>query len=162
MTLEDKILAEEVIDFFKKSDKATLSPGRDIMHLLKDSNTAKRIILPLEKDYGLIERAGKGSFRLTNLGWKFTTFENYEKDSKKTPLNKYQKIYLTFFILFGIFGIYKVFQPSVPISDYQQLKTDFRTLNSKMDSILNSTSNLNTEKSLDSLDSQYLNSYKEE
>lgn len=152
MTPENKILAEKVIEFFKKSDKAILSPGRDIQHLLKDANTAKKIITPLEKDYGLIERSGKESLRLTDKGWKFTTFDKLEKDSKKTPLSTYQKIYLSFFILFGLFGIFKVFQPSVPISDFKQLQNEFQTLNSKFESLEKSKSNKTLKQLKDTLE----------
>ena len=45
----------------------------------------------------------------------------YQKSTKKTPLNLYQKIQLPFFILFGLFGMYKVFQPSVSVSDFDKL-----------------------------------------
>lgn len=136
MNLEHKKLAEKVIDFFKKSNKSKLSPGRDLLHLLSDNNTAEIVIYSLEKDFGLIERSGKESFRLTDKGWGFTTFKKLEKDSKKTPLNTYQKIYLSFFILFGAFGIYKVFQPTVSVSDFHKLNTDFNSLSSRFDSII--------------------------
>lgn len=97
-----KELAEKVIDCFKKSTKANLIPANDLKHLLPDSSTADKVIDPLEKDFGLIERSGKYSFRLTERGWKFTTFSKLEKDSKKTPLNRYQIISTSLSIFFGL------------------------------------------------------------
>ncbi len=135
MKAEHKELAEKVIDFFKKSEKSTLSVRMDLLHILPDSNIGNRIIYSLKNDFGLIERMENGSFRLNDKGWKFTTFDKLEEDSKKTPLNLYQKIYLPFFIIFGLLGIYKVFQPTVPVSDFQELSRDFDFLNVELDSV---------------------------
>ncbi len=104
MKPEDKELAEQVIVFFKESDNVMLSPSNHLPHLLPNNNKSKRVIDSLEKNFGLIEKCGEKnkSFRLTSKGWKFTTFEKLEKDSKKTPLNTYQKIYIALFIIFGL------------------------------------------------------------
>ncbi|OBX17892.1 MULTISPECIES: hypothetical protein [Bizionia] len=81
MNPEDKELAEKVIDFFKKSKKSKLIPATDLKHLLPDNNIAEKVIYPLEKDFGLIERCGKSAFRLTNKGWDFTSFSNFKQSS---------------------------------------------------------------------------------
>jgi len=140
-----KDLAEKVIEFFKNSEKSKLIPGINLMHLLPDNNLAEKVIYSLEKDFGLIERCGRLAFRLTDKGWKFTTFDKYDKEIKKTPLNSYQKIYLPFFILFGLFGIYKIIQPTVPINDFEKLENNFNSLNSKFDSILKHTEKVKME-----------------
>src|SRR5690554_6853498 len=102
MNPEHKELAEKVIDFFKKSDKTILIPYNDLSFLIKEQEKMKSIIYSLENDFGLIARKGKEGIRLTDKGWRFTTFKKLEKDSKKTPLNTYQKIYLPLFIVFGV------------------------------------------------------------
>ncbi|MBU2914999.1 hypothetical protein [Reichenbachiella agariperforans] len=135
MSPENKKLAEEVIDFFKKSEKSKLIIATDLKHLLPDDNIAVKVIYSLEKDFGLIERCGKSAFRLNNKGWKFTTFEQLEKESKKTPLTLYQKIYLPIFILFGLLSVYNRFFPSVSKSDFQELSRDFDSLNVHFDSV---------------------------
>lgn len=129
MNPEHKKLAEQVIDFFKKSEKSKLIPAKDISHLLQDRNISEKIIYSLEKDFGLIERCGKCAFRLNDKGWRFTTFDQLEKDSKKTPLTLYQKIYLPIFILFGLLSVYNRFFPSVSEYDFQELSRDFDSLN---------------------------------
>lgn len=93
--------------------------------------------------YGYFIKMSHAEFRLTDKGIKAKELGGhlkYQKFAKKTPLNTYQKIYLIFFILFGLFGIYKVFEPSVSVSDFQKLKNDFDSLNSRFDSIVKSTS----------------------
>jgi cell division protein FtsB len=95
MNPEHKELAEKVIDFFKKSEKVKLSPAFDLPHLLPNNNVSNKVIDSLEKNFGLIEKCGKYGFRLTEKGWKFTTFEKLEKDSKKTPLTLFQKLQIT-------------------------------------------------------------------
>ena len=129
MKPEHKELAEKVIDLFKNSEKSKLIPATDLKTLLPDSNIAEKVIYSLEKDFGLIERCGKYAFRLTDKGWKFTTFKNFDKESKKTPLTLYQKIYLPIFILFGLLSVYNRFFPSVSKSDFQELNRDFDSLN---------------------------------
>jgi len=81
-------LAEEVIDFFKKSEKAKLIPGRDLLHLLNENNIAEKVIIPLEKDFKLIESSGKNAFRLTDKGWKFTTFTDLMKELEEEKKQK--------------------------------------------------------------------------
>ncbi|WP_310991609.1 hypothetical protein [Aequorivita marina] len=83
-----KDLAEKVIEFFKNSDKYKLVPARDLLHILKDRETAEKVIHPLEKDYGLLERSGKYSLRLTKKGWEFTTFANLEQQRKPNILSE--------------------------------------------------------------------------
>lgn len=80
MNPEHKELAEKVIDFFKKSDKSKLIPATDIGHLLPDNTISEKVIYPLQKDFGLIERCGKYSFRLTDKGWDFTSFADFDKN----------------------------------------------------------------------------------
>ena len=82
MKPEDKELAEKVIKFFKDSDKSKLISATDLKHLLPDNNIAEKIIYPLEKDFGLIERFGKHSFRLTNKGSDFTSFSNLKQNTE--------------------------------------------------------------------------------
>mgnify|MGYP005862073357 CR=1 FL=1 len=79
-----------------------------------------------------------GKVLLTEIGKdiiKKDGWDNYQNDLKKHKLTKYQLIYLSFFILFGLFGVYKVFQPSVSVSDFENLKSDFDSLNSRLYSI---------------------------
>ena len=87
MNPEHKELAEKVIDFFKKSDKSKLIPARDLLHLLPDNNIAEKVIIPLEKDFGLIERLGEESFRLTKNGWDFSSFSNLKQEKKSEFIN---------------------------------------------------------------------------
>ncbi|MCB4809634.1 hypothetical protein LG651_15365 [Tamlana sp. 62-3] len=135
MNPKNKELAEKVIDLFKKSDKSKLIPHKDLLHILPDNNIAEKVIYSLEKDYGLIERCGKEAFRLNDKGWKFTTFDQLEKDSRKTPLTLYQKIYLFFFIPVSILALSNRFFPSVPKSDFQELSRGFDSLNIEFDSV---------------------------
>ena len=82
-------------------------------------------------------------YRLTEKGIKARELGGhfqYEKHLKKSPLTTYQKIYLSFFIVFGLLGVYKVFQPTVPLSDFEKLRTDFNSLNEKFQSIEKITS----------------------
>jgi hypothetical protein len=79
MKPEDKELAEQVIEFFKKSEKSKLSPFRDLAHIITDRNKAEKLLYPLELDFGLLERSGSSSFRLTQKGWDFTGFADLEK-----------------------------------------------------------------------------------
>ncbi len=107
--------------------------------------------------YGYFEtfnNSNPTALRLTDKGIKAKEVGGhfkYEKHLKKSPLNTYQKIYLSFFVIFGLFGIYKVFQPTVDISDFQKLKTDFEALNSRFDSIVKLTSKSIMQKSNDTL-----------
>ena len=139
MNPEHKKLAEKVIDFFKKSEKVKLSPAFDLPHLLPNNNASSKIIDSLEKNFGLIEKCGQHSFRLTEKGWKFTTFDQLEKDSKKTPLTLYQKIHigltiisLVFIFIFGYLNYYLnqdksalTNQNNLLNKENNQLKTDF-------------------------------------
>ena len=63
-------------------------------------------------------------------------FTKLEKDSKKEPIPRYQKIYLTFFIFFGILGLYQTFFPSVSKSDFQTLENDFHKTKNRLDSLI--------------------------
>ena len=103
MKPEDKELAEKVIKFFKDSDRLTLIPERDFPHLIKSDDISKKVMNSLVNHYNLLKIEGTKNkyFSLTKKGYEFTTFENLEKDSKKTPLTLYQKIYIPLFILFG-------------------------------------------------------------
>ncbi|WP_323028569.1 hypothetical protein [Gelidibacter japonicus] len=128
------ILKTESTDF--DFDNAT----EDDKHLMLDES---RKVADLGITYGYFIKISHAEFRLTDKGIKAKELGGhlkYQKSAKKTPLNTYQKIYLPFFILFGLLGIYKVFQPTVPVSDFHKLKTDFDTLNSRFDSIVKSTS----------------------
>jgi len=79
-----------------------------------------------------------GQVLLTEIGKdiiKKGGWDKYQNDLKTNKLTRYQLIYLSFFILFGLFGVYKVFQPSVSVSDFENLKSDFDSLNSRLYSI---------------------------
>jgi hypothetical protein len=95
----------------------------------------------LGKSYNLFEfiENSRDLYKLTPKGIDLKEFGKgfnaFEKKLKSKPLDLYQKIYLPFFILFGLFGIYKVFQPSVSVSDFQKLNTDFGILKSDFDSL---------------------------
>ncbi len=154
MNPENKELAEKVINFFKKSEKSKLIPATDLKNLLPENNIAEKIIYPLEKDFGLIEKCGKYSYRLTDKGWKFTTFEQLEKDSKKTPLTLYQKIYLLFFIPVSILAVSNRFFPPVSKSDFQELNRGFDSLTVEFDSVKKKIKLLEKENLNDSLQSK--------
>ncbi|MFA9194179.1 hypothetical protein AAGV33_07150 [Flavobacterium sp. FBOR7N2.3] len=111
MNPEQKELAEKVIDFFKKSDKTKIVPGMDLLHLLPDNNSAEKVIYSLEKDFLLLERTSKESFRLTEKGWRFTTFAKLEKESKKLSLFQIMQLSITALsvitaIIFGLLNYF--------------------------------------------------------
>ena len=93
----------------------------DDKHLMLDES---RKVADLGITYGYFIKISHVEFRLTDKGIKAKELGGhlkYQKSTKKTPLNLYQKIQLPFFILFGLFGMYKVFQPSVSVSDFDKL-----------------------------------------
>lgn len=115
-------------------------------HLMLDES---RKVVDLGITYGYFIKISSAEFRLKDKGIKAKELgghSKYKRFSKKTPLNTYQKIYLPFFILFGLLGIYKVFQPTVPVSNFEKLKSDFDIINSRFDSIVKSTSKSTLEK----------------
>ena len=117
----------------------------DNKHLKFDSSEQQdlffKIVESIEKfglTYRFFKKIGEnGWYELTDKGIELRDFkqgyEKFIKKSKSQPLTRYQIIYLTFFICFGLFGVYKVFQPTVSVSEFNKLKTDFDTLKIKFD-----------------------------
>tara|TARA_R110002049_G_scaffold305345_1_gene501863 strand:- start:1105 stop:1557 length:453 start_codon:yes stop_codon:yes gene_type:complete len=105
MNPEHKALAENIIARLKKSSGGSCST-QGLSTVVKNKTTLDSILDGLENDYGLIRKKGSIYFGLTKKGWKFKSFDQLEKDEKKTPFTLYQKIQLPAIILFGLSSMF--------------------------------------------------------